>query len=56
MQVFALRINSKPKKEFDMLTTGSQEVSFQYERTVISLEFFINLIHRKYLRIQVNLT
>ena len=47
MQVVALRISNKPNKEFDMPITGSQEVLFWYERTIISLQFFINLIHSK---------
>ena len=56
MQVVALWINRKPNKEFDMSMAGSQEVLFWYERTIISFQFFINLIRREYLRIQVNLT
>ena len=56
MKVVALWISSKQNKEFDMLMTGSQELLFWYERTIISLQFFINLIRRKYFRIQVNLT
>ena len=38
--------------EFDLQMTGSQEVLFCYERTIISLQFFINLIGRKHFRIQ----
>ena len=45
----------KPNKEFDLQMTGSQEVLFWYERTIISLQFFINLIHRKYFRIQASM-
>ena len=56
MHVSALWINSKPNKESDMSMTGSQEVLFWYERTVISFQFLINLIGRKDIRIQVNLT
>ena len=56
MQVVALWISSKPNKEFDMPMTGSQDVLFWYECTIISLQFFINLICRKYFRIQVNLS
>ena len=56
MQVVALWISSKPNKEFDMVMTGSQEVLFWYERTIISLHFFINLIRRKCFRNLVNLS
>ena len=55
MQVVALWISGKPNKEFDMPMTGSQEVLFWYERIIISFQFFINLIRRKYFRIKVNL-
>ena len=55
MRVVALWISSKPNKEFDMLMTGSQEVLFWYERTIISIKFFMTLIGRKYFRIQMNL-
>ena len=55
MKVIALCVSTKLNKEFDMLMTGSQEVLFWYERTIISLQFFINLIRRKYFRIQVDL-
>ena len=55
MQVVAIWLSSKLNKEFDMLMTGSQEVLYWYELTIISLQFFTNLIRRKYLRIQVNL-
>ena len=36
-------------------STRSQGVLFWYEPTIISLHFFINLIRRKYFRIQMNL-
>ena len=52
MEAVALWVNRKPNKEFDLQMTGSQEVLFWYERTIISLQFFINLIRRKYFRIQ----
>ena len=45
----------KPNKEFDLQMTGSQEVLFWNERTIISLQFFINLIRRKYFGIQVSM-
>ena len=35
--------------------TGSQEVLFWYERTIISLQFLINLIRIKYFRIQASM-
>ena len=50
-----LWINTKPNKDFDMSMTGSQEVLFWYERTIISLQFFINLMRRKYFKIPVTL-
>ena len=50
MQVVALWISSKPNKEFDMPMTGSQEVYSGMK----ALQFFIILIRRKYLRIQVS--
>ena len=56
MQVVAQWISSKPNQEFDMPLTGSQDVLFWYECTIISLQFFINLVRRKYFRIQVNLS
>ena len=55
MEVVALWVNRKPNKEFDLQMTGSQEVLFWYERTIISLQFFINLIRRKYFRIQLSM-
>ena len=55
MEVVALWVNRKPKREFDLQMTGSQEVLFWYERTIISLQFFINLILRKYFRIQASM-
>ena len=51
----ALWVNRKPNKEFDLQMTGSEEVLFWYERTIISLQFFINLIPRKYFRIQASM-
>ena len=54
MEAVALWVNRKPNKEFDLQMTGSQEVLFWYERTIISLQFFINLICRKYFRIQAS--
>ena len=44
MEAVALWVNRKSNKEFDLQMTGSQEVLFWYERTIISLQFFINLI------------
>ena len=55
MEVVALWVNRKPDKEFDLQRTGSQEVLFWYEHTIISLQFFINLIHSKYFRIQASM-
>ena len=55
MEAVALWVNRKPNKEFDLQMTGSQEVLFWYEGTIISLQFFINLIRRKYFRIQVSM-
>ena len=55
MEAVALWVKRKPNKEFDLQMTGSQEVSFWYERTIISLQFFINLIRRKYFRIQASM-
>ena len=55
MEVVALWVNRKPNKEFDLQMTGSQEVLFWYERTIISLQFFIHLIRRKYFRIQASM-
>ena len=55
MEAVALWVNRKPNKEFDLQMTGSEEVLFWYERTIISLQFFINLIHRKYFRIQASM-
>ena len=55
MEVVALWVNRKPNKEFDLLMTGSQEVLFWYEHTIISLQFFIKLIRRKYFRIQASM-
>ena len=49
MHVVVLLISSKLNKEFDIPMTSSQEVLFWYERTIISLRFFINF------RIQMNL-
>ena len=37
MEVVTLWVNRKPNKEFDLQMTGSQEVLFWYERTIISL-------------------
>ena len=50
MEAVALWVNRKPNKEFDLQMTGSQEVLFWYERTIISLQFFINLILQKVLQ------
>ena len=55
MEAVALWVNRKPNKEFDLHMTGSQEVLFWYERTIISLQFFINLIRIKYFRIQASM-
>ena len=55
MEVVALWVYRKPNKEFDLQMTGSQEVLFWYERTIISLQFFINLIRSKYFRIQASM-
>ena len=55
MEAVTLWVNRKPNKEFDLQVTGSQEVLFWYERTIISLQFFINLIRRKYFRIQASM-
>ena len=55
VEAVTLWVNGKPNKELDLQMTGSQDVLFWYEHTIISLQFFINLIHRKYFRIQVNL-
>ena len=55
MEAVALWINRKPDKEFDLQMTGSQEVLFWYERIIISLQFFINLIRRRYFRIQASM-
>ena len=55
MEAVALWVNRKPNKEFDLQMTGSQEVLFWYERTIISLQFFINLIRRKNFRIQASM-
>ena len=52
---FRIDPSNLPKKEFDLHMTGSQEVLLWYEPTIMSLQFFINLIHRKNFRIQVNL-
>ena len=52
VEAVALWVNRKPNKEFDLKMTGSQEVLFWYEHTIISLQFFINLICSKYFRIQ----
>ena len=55
MQVVALWISSEPNKEFDMPMAGSQEVLFWYERIIIALQFFTDLIRRNHFKIQVNL-
>ena len=55
VEAIALSINRKPNKEFDLQMTGSQEILFWYGRTIISLQFFINLIRRKYFRIQASM-
>ena len=55
VEAVALWVNRKPNKEFDLQMTGSQEVLFWYELTIISLQFFINLIRRKYFRIQASM-
>ena len=55
MEAVSLWVSRKPNKEFDLQMTGSQEVLFWYERTIIYRQFFINLIHRKYFRIQVSM-
>ena len=36
VEAVALWVNRKPNKEFDLQMTGSQEVLFWYERTIIS--------------------
>ena len=55
MEAVALWVNRKPNKEFDLQMTDSQDVLFWYERTIISLQFFVNLIRRKYFRIQASM-
>ena len=55
VEAVALWVSRKPNKEFDLQMTASQEVLFWYERTIISLQFFINLIPRKYFRIQASM-
>ena len=55
MGAVALWVNRKPNKEFDLQMTGSQEVLFWYECTIISLQFFVNLICRKYFRFQASM-
>ena len=55
MEAVALWVNRKPNKEFDLQMTGSQEVLLWYERTIIPLRFFINLIRTKYFRIQASM-
>ena len=55
VEVVTLWVNRKPNQEFDLQMTGSQEVLFWYERTIISLQFFINLVRRKYFRIQASM-
>ena len=35
MEAVALWVNRKPNKEFDLQMTGSQEVLFWYERTIM---------------------
>ena len=55
VEAVPLWVNRKPNKEFDLQMTGSQKVLFWYERTIISLQFFINLIRRKYFRIQASM-
>ena len=55
VEAVALWVNRKPNKEFDLQMTGSQELLFWYKHTIISLRFFINLIRRKYFRIQVSM-
>ena len=52
MEAVALSVNRKPNKEFDL---QMKEVLFWYERTIISLQFFINLIRRKYFRIEASM-
>ena len=54
VQVVSLWVSRKPSKEFDIPMIGSQEALFWYERTIISLQFIMNLIRKKYFRIQVN--
>ena len=51
VQAVALWVNKKPNKELDLQMTGSQEILFWYERTIISLQFLIHLIRREYFRI-----
>ena len=55
VEAVVLWVNRKPNKEFDLQMTGSQQVLFWYERTIISFQFFINLIRRKYFRIQASM-
>ena len=55
MEAVALWVNKKPNKEFDLQMTGFQEVLFWYGCTIISLQFFINLIRRKCFRIPVSM-
>ena len=43
MEAVALWVNRKPNKEFDVQMTGSQEVLFWYERTIISLGAVVTL-------------
>ena len=55
METVALWVNRKQNKKFDLQMTGSQEVLFWYKHTIISLQLFINLIRRKYFRIQASM-
>ena len=48
VEAVALWVDRKPNKELDLGMKGSQEILFWYERTIISLQFFINLICRKF--------
>ena len=55
VEAVALLVNRKPNKEFDLPMKGSQKVLFWFERTIISLQCFINLIRRKQFNIEASL-
>ena len=50
VEAVTLWVNRKPNKELILQMTGSQQVLFWYERTIISLQFLINLICRSILQ------